>query len=65
MKRIILLFLSIAANGILFCQFNLKQIAVILAASLLFSCIIWLLEKKITHPEQYSFIHKILSSIYC
>lgn len=58
MKRIILLFLSIAANGILFCQFNLKQIAVVLAASLLFSCIIWLLEKKITHPEQYAFIHK-------
>lgn len=58
MKRIIFLFLSIAAAGILFCKFSMKQIAVVLAAGLLFSCIICFLERKITQPEKYAFVHK-------
>ena len=57
MKRIIFLFFSIAATGILFCRVSFKQIAVVLAAGILCSCIIFLLEKKVTHPE-YSFVHK-------
>ena len=57
MKRIIFLFFSIAATGILFCRVSFKQIAVVLAAGVLCSCIIFLLEKKVTHPE-YFFVHK-------
>ena len=57
MKRIILLFFSIAANGIMFCKFSVKQIAVVLVAGFLFSCIICLLEKKVAHTE-YAFVHK-------
>ena len=57
MKRIIFLFLSIAAAGILFCRVSLKQIAVVLVAGILCSCIICLIEKKVTHPKSF-FVHK-------
>ena len=57
MKRIILLSLSIAATGILFSRASFKLVALLLVASIICSCIIYLIEKFVTQPEN-AFVHK-------
>lgn len=57
MKRIILLSLCIASAGILFCRASLKLVAFVLGASIFCSCIVFLLEKYVTHPK-FAFVHK-------
>ena len=57
MKRIILLSLSICATGILFSRASFKLVALLLVASIICSCIIYLIEKFVTQPEN-AFVHK-------
>ena len=56
MKRIIALSLSTAACGILFGKASLKFIAVVIVAGIILSCLVYLIEKYVTHPT-YHFVH--------
>lgn len=50
MKRIIILTLTIASAGVLFGKTSIKFLALVFILSIIASCIIYLIEKNITHP---------------